>query len=298
MTRALIASSEGLESSFASAVLPSKGSAGELLAQYSARLGSALLHHRAEIAERASRVEAEMASRVKSEFIANISHELRTPLNSIIGFSKILRDAGHAPLNQEQIGEYSRFIFDSASGLLNIINDIILISKMQSGKFELALESIDLEELAGACANRAQIEAKAQGKRFVEAIEPNLPPVEADAEHLRSVLYRLLQNALAFTGSGGRIALVARRGPRETILISVSDTGCGMSAKQIETALAQFGQNDHRLDRSHGGTGLGLPIARALVALHGGELILNSTPGVGTDAIVRLPAARAPGRAG
>jgi two-component system, cell cycle sensor histidine kinase PleC len=293
MTRALIASTEGLERSFASAVLPSGGSAGQLLAQYSARLGSTLLRHRAEIAERASRVEAEMASRVKSEFIANISHELRTPLNSIIGFSKILKDDGGAPLNQDQIGEYSRFIFDSASGLLDIINDIILISKIQSGKFDLALQKLDIEELAGACANRARAQAQAQGKQFVEAIEPDLPLVEADAEHLKSVLHRLLQNAVTFTDAGGRIALIARRGPHGSVLVSVSDTGCGMTAEQIETALAHFGQNDHRLDRGHGGTGLGLPIARALVALHGGELILNSAPGVGTDAIVKLPAARA-----
>ena len=294
MTRALMAPAQGLERSFADAVLPPGGSAGQLLARYSARLGSTLLRHRAEIAERASRVEAEMASRVKSEFIANISHELRTPLNSIIGFSKILKEGGGAPLNQEQIGEYSRFIFDSANALLDVVNDVILISKIQSGTFGLALETLDIAELAGACANRAR--AQARDKQFVEAIEPDLPAVEADAGQLKGVLDRLLRNAVTFTGAGGRIALIARRGPRDSVLVSVSDTGCGMTAEQIETALAQFGQNDRRLNRGHGGTGLGLPIARALVILHGGELILNSTPGVGTDAIVKLPAARsAPG---
>lgn len=292
MTRALIASTRGPERSFASAVLPSSSSAGHLLAQYSARLGSTLLRHRAEIAERASRVEAELASRIKSEFIANISHELRTPLNSIIGFSKILKDAGGAPLPPEEIDEYSRFIFDSASGLLDIINDVILISKIQSGTFALRLESVDAQELAAACASQARREAEASGKRFVEAIEPGLPAVEADMEQLGSVLRRLLRNALTFTGEGGRVALIARRGPGACVLISVSDTGCGMTGEQIETALAQFGQNDSRLDRAHGGTGLGLPVVRALVELHGGELILNSEPGAGTDAVVKLPAAR------
>lgn len=299
MTRALTTSTRGPERSFASAVLPSTGSAGQLLAQYSTRLGSTLLRHRAEIAERASRVEAEMASRVKSEFIANISHELRTPLNSIIGFSRILKDAGSTPLEPAQIGEYSRFIFNSASGLLDIINDIILISKIQSGKFDLTLESMDVEELAGACANWARSAAQKEGRSFVEAIEPNLPPIEADAGHLKSVLYRLLSNAITFTQAGGRIALIARRGPAGSVLISVSDTGSGMTRDQIETALAHFGQNEHSLDRTHGGTGLGLPITKALVELHGGELILNSTPGVGTDAIVKLAgAARRRGRNG
>ena len=289
MTRALIASREGIERSFSGAVLPRTGSAGQLLAQYSVRLGSTLLRHRTEIAERASRIEAEVASRVKSEFIANISHELRTPLNSIMGFSKILRDSGAAPLEADQIAEYSNFIFESADGLLNVVNDVIVISKIQSGKFGLTKEGIDPDELIRTCGHWARPQIEGTGKTFVEVVDPDLPQVEADAEQIKNVLQRLLRNAVIFTREGGRIALAAKAGPHGQLILSVSDTGIGMSAEEVEIALSQFGQNDQSLNREHGGTGLGLPIARAIVELHGGKLMVQSEPGVGTDVIVLLP---------
>lgn len=296
MTRALISSTEGIQRSFAGAVMPRSGSAGQLLSQYSLRLGSTLLRHRAEHAERASRIEAELASKVKSEFIANISHELRTPLNSIIGFSKILKDTGGASLEAAQVGEYSSFIFESASGLLSVINDIILISKIQSGKFELAREILEPDEIASACAHWARGQAESSGRRFVEAIDPATPPFEADPGQIKDVIMRLLRNALTFTGENGRIALIARPAPGGGAIICVSDTGVGMTAEQIDTALVQFGQADHSLDRGHGGTGLGLPIAKAITELHGGELLLHSEPGVGTNVILSFPRATA-GRA-
>lgn len=291
MTRVQFAANEGTERSFASAVLPRTGSAGQLLGLYSSRLGSMLLRHRTELAERASRVEAELASKVKSEFIANISHELRTPLNSIIGFSKILKDGGTAPLEPAQIAEYATFIHDSATSLLAIINDIILISKIQSGKLDLRLEQVEVDELLHACAHWAETETEGTGKTFVEAVDKDLAAVEVDTEQIKNVLIRLLRNAITFTPEGGRIALIAKPGPQHSLMISVSDTGIGMTAAQIETALTQFGQNDQRLDRTHGGTGLGLSIAKAVVELHGGQLVLDSKPGVGTNAIVLLPCA-------
>lgn len=294
MSRALLASTEGTERSFATAIVPRPGSAGQLLGQYSTRLGSTLLRHRTEIAERATRVEAELASKVKSEFIANISHELRTPLNSIIGFSKIMRDMGTTTLEPAQIAEYSTFIHESAGGLLSIINDIILISKIQSGKLDLRLEHMEFDEIATVCAHWAETEIEGTGKTFLQAADSDLPIVEVDMEQIKNVLIRLIRNAITFTGDDGRIALVAKQGPERSLMISVSDNGFGMSAEQIDVAMTQFGQNDQNLDRHHGGTGLGLSISKAIIGLHGGLLMLRSTPGKGTDAIVMLPRAGAP----
>lgn len=290
MSNALL-SQDGIERTFAGAVLPRTGSAGQLLAQYSVRLGSALMRHRAELAERASRVEAELASKVRSEFIANISHELRTPLNSIIGFSKILKTPGGAPLDPSQIAEYSNFIFDSAENLLSVVNDIIAISKLQSGKYDLNLEAIEPEELIRTCVHWANTAIAGTPLNLVSSIDPDLPSVRVDAEQLKNVVIRLVQNAMTFTPAGGRIALIARAGPEDCLMISVSDTGAGMTAQEVEEALIQFGQNDHSLDRNNGGTGLGLTITKAIIELHGGRLHIKSTKGEGTDAVIILPSA-------
>lgn len=290
MTRALLSANQGIERSFASAVIPGRGNSGQLLAQYSIRLGSALLRHRTELAERATRIEAEIANKVKSEFITNISHELRTPLNSIIGFSKILKDNGGAPLEPTQIAEYSNFIFDSAEGLLSVVNDVIILSKVQSGKLELHLEPLEVEELVRACGSWAKNQIGDGAKTLMCSLEPDLAPVLADAAFVKDVLLRLLRNAITFTPEGGRIALVAKPGPEGTVMVAVSDTGPGMNAEQIDTALTQFRQNSQQLDRDHAGTGLGLPICKAVVELHGGRLMLRSEPGAGTDALILLPA--------
>ncbi len=289
MTRALIARNGGIQRSFAGAVLPRTGSAGQLLAQYSVRLGGALLQHRAEIAERAWRIEAEVASRVKSEFIANVSHELRTPLNSIIGFSKIIKDSGSAPLEPGQIAEYSNFIFDSANGLLDVVNDIITISKLQSGKLEMQIEQTDADELVRSCAHWATQQIKGTRTKFFHSADAGLAPVDADPGQLKTVIIRLLRNAIAFTPEDGRIALVAKPGPKHSVMLSVSDTGIGMSSEEIETAVQKFGQIDQRLDRNQGGAGLGLSISKAVVEMMGGALVLRSTPGEGTDAVIMLP---------
>ncbi|GAB4241347.1 MAG: hypothetical protein Kow0032_29360 [Methyloligellaceae bacterium] len=284
-------SQEGTERSFAGAVLPRTGGAGTLLAQYSMRLGSALMRHRTELAERASRVEAELASKVKSEFIANMSHELRTPLNSIIGFSKIMASAGSAPLEAGQVAEYSQFICQSAENLLGVLNDVITVSKLQSGKFDLRMELVDADELVCACGPWAEAAAEAAGVKFMIASDPDLPPVRADPAQMKDVITRLLKNAVTFPPAGGRVALIARRAPGDRLMICVSDTGIGMSGEEIKTALAPFGQVDHARDRENGGTGLGLTIAQAVVALHGGVLEMHSKKGEGSDVVVLLPAA-------
>jgi two-component system cell cycle sensor histidine kinase PleC len=293
MTRALLAASQRTNRSFAEAVLPSGSGTGGLLAQYSERLGNALTRHRAEIAERAIRVEAERANRVKSEFIANISHELRTPLNAILGFSKILKGDGTAQSQPEQVAEYSKFIFDSAEGLLAVINDIITVSKIHSESLDLALAAYDVNEILEPCAEWAKARSAETNCTFLFDIAPGTPAVMADISHIRDIVTRLLQNAVTFTPEGGRIALIAKSGPGHMAMLCVSDSGTGMTDKQIQIALSQFGQNDQKLDRSHGGTGLGLAITKAVAELHRGKFIIKSAPGTGTDAVILLPAANA-----
>lgn len=253
------------------------------------RLGNALLRHRAEIAERAARVEAEVASRVKSEFIANISHELRTPLNAVLGFSKLLHTAESDAIACARVAEYAHIIHDSAESLLGIINDVITISKIHSGKLQMTLASIHVDELIETIAAWARTRIGDGGIELVERVEDCLPPMRGSADEMTNVLHRLLDNAIKFTSPGGAVALVARRAPGGRIAIGVCDTGVGMSAEEIAVALKPFGQVDNRLNRRNEGPGLGLPIAKALVELQGGSLLLNSRRNHGTDALIVMP---------
>lgn len=270
------------------AVVPKKGHAGTLLADYSLRIGDAVLRHRAEIAERASRVEAELASKVKSEFIANVSHEFRTPLNAILGFAGLLKGPTLADREAAQIVEYALYIHDAAETLLAIVNDVITVSKIQSGKLDLTMERFYLDELLESCGAWTRSQIDQVDLRFVERLDDDLPEIRADMAQLKNVLERLLSNAITFTPDGGSVALFARRISGGHVLISVSDTGIGMSPEEIEIALKPFGQVDTRFDRGHGGAGLGLTIARLLIELQGGSLQIASKKGVGTDAVVIL----------
>lgn len=271
------------------AIVPKKANAGTLLADYSLRIGHAVLRHRADVAERASRVEAELASKVKSEFIANVSHEFRTPLNAILGFSNILKGPTQTGLDGEQIEEYALFIHEAAGGLLSIVNDVIALSKIQSGKYDLTFEGFYVDELLESCGAWARSRMQGRELRFIQKIDDDLPEIRADMGQLKTIFERLLDNAITFTPAGGSIALIARRMAGGRIMVAVSDTGVGMTPDDIEIALKPFGQIDNRLGRDHGGAGLGLTIAKPLVELHGGQLKITSEKGTGTDAVVILP---------
>lgn len=297
MARAALSRTGDFGETHAGAVAPRAGAVGSLLAQYSLNLGDTLLRHRAELAERASRIEAELASKIKSEFITNISHELRTPLNSILGFSKMLKEIENAPLEPKQVSEYAEFILGSATNLLAVVNDVITVSKLQSGNLNLEIDAFDVEEALRSCVSWATSRAGETGQRFIPRIDEGLPLIRADAGQLGGTVMRLLSNAFRFTPEGGAVALTAKRAGGGRVMVCVSDNGVGMTQEEIFVALTEFGQVDNRLDRDHEGTGLGLPIAKALTEMQGGEFIIRSDKGKGTDVLMLFDAETANGSA-
>ena len=258
-----------------------------LLSRYTFDLGQCVSRQRGERALKAAAVEQALASRAKSEFLANMSHELRTPLNAIIGFSDLI---ALGPLSAERTREYAGLINDAGKHLLGIISDILDVAKIESGTFELDLEIYSLRELLMSAA--ALVEHRVAEKRqSLQVVLPDqLPNVRADARRLKQIAINLLSNAHKFTPSGGSITLAAVAIDSRTVAVSVRDTGMGMNAEQIQLALKPFGQVRSDSTRSHEGTGLGLPIAKALVEQHGGRMWIDSAEGRGTTIAFTIPA--------
>jgi len=258
-----------------------------LLARYSAQMGSCISRARSERALRAAATDQALANRVKSEFLANMSHELRTPLNAIIGFSDLIRHFGAR--DADKTCEYAGLIQQAGKHLLEIISDILDISKIESGRFELDLEEVSLSEIMAPCVNivEGRIAQKQQELRL--RLAPDLPPIRIDVTRIKQVIINLLSNAHKFTPQGGRIALAATRAINDSVSIAVQDTGIGMSGEQIAIALTPFGQIRSGHTRAHEGTGLGLPIAKALVEQHRGRFYINSVENGGTTIVFTLP---------
>ena len=234
---------------------------------------------------------AEIASRVKTEFLANMSHELRTPLNAIIGFSDVMLSGlfgGVEPRYQE----YIENIRDSGSHLLAVINDILDVSRIEAGRMELRAERISVAELIDAANRLIRDRATEAGQTLTRRVPKDLPDLMVDSQRIKQVLLNILSNAVKFTPEGGKIVVKAALTKTNELVIAISDTGIGMSKADIATALTPFGQVDSKLARKFDGTGLGLPLTRSFVELHGGKLKIESTPQQGTTVSVCFPADR------
>jgi two-component system cell cycle sensor histidine kinase PleC len=241
----------------------------------------------------ASSEQAQAASRAKSQFLANISHELRTPLHAIIGFSEIVRD--HAPKRpgDPPIAEYASDILSSGRHLLDLINKILDIAKVESGTVDLVETAVAPAALVRASLISIRPQAQARQQTVDARVPEDLPAIRCDVTRLRQVLINLLSNAVKFTPAGGQISVAGYLDADGSPVFRVSDTGIGMSSDELVVALEPFGQVDGSLSRQIDGTGLGLTLARGLVELHGGELRFSSVKGQGTSVEVRLPASRA-----
>jgi PAS domain S-box-containing protein len=234
---------------------------------------------------------AEFANRTKTEFLANMSHELRTPLNAIIGFAEVIKDQMFGPVGFGKYADYAKDIHSSGRHLLDVINDILDLSKLEAGKLELRESEVSLQHVAEECLTLIRDRAGKSKVRLIGEFEPNVPPLLCDERTVKQVLLNFLSNAIKFTPPGGQVTLGIRR-VVDGVAITVADTGIGMSKDEIAIALSAFGQVDSKLARKHRGTGLGMPIAKSLIELHGGTMTVDSTPKVGTTMTATFPASR------
>ncbi|HUC60717.1 MAG TPA: PAS-domain containing protein [Alphaproteobacteria bacterium] len=247
---------------------------------------------RAEADLRAALNQAELASRTKSEFLANMSHELRTPLNAIIGFSEIMKNELFGPIGNTNYADYARDIHESGIHLLSVINDILDVSKAEAGKIELHEEEVDVGQIVEASIRYVRDRATALKVRLENELPEGLPTVRVDPLRLKQVLLNLLSNSVKFTPEGGDVTVSGGVSPAGEFVLAIVDTGIGIAPEDMARVLEPFGQVDSTMHRRYEGTGLGLPLAKALVELHGGTLALDSKVGVGTTVTVRLPKER------
>jgi PAS domain S-box-containing protein len=245
----------------------------------------------AELATREARRRADAANRAKTEMLTNMSHELRTPLNAIIGFSSMLLE-GPGMCSDIKHREYLTYINTSGSHLLDLINDILDVSAIEAGKINLQEEDIDLPAIVEASIRIVQPRAEAGGV-IVTGLKPiPLPLLRADGRRLKQILLNLLSNAVKFTERGGIVSCDAYRDEDGGMVLMVTDSGIGMTEEELGIAMTAFGQVDGSLSRKHEGTGLGLPLTKGLVEAHGGEMLIKSERGKGTQVTVRFPAER------
>ncbi len=236
--------------------------------------------------------QAEAANRSKTEFLANMSHELRTPLNAIIGFSETMVTEMMGPVGTPQYKEYAGDILASGRHLLDIITDILDVSKIEAGELRLTPELLALEAVTDDALRMIRERAASSGHRITSEYPENLPGLYADRRAILQVLLNLLSNALKFTADGGDIAVKITSRGDGTLSVAITDSGIGMTPEDIPRALSLFGQVEDSMQRSYDGTGLGLPLSDRLMTLHGGSMDIESEFGIGTTITLHFPADR------
>jgi PAS domain S-box-containing protein len=248
-----------------------------------------------ELAEKAlaqAKQMTESANRAKSEFLANMSHELRTPLTAIIGFAEVMQNQMLGPLGNERYLEYIEHIGNSGRHLLNLIEDILDVSRIEAGRLKLDEGEVDLTSIIESSLHLLREQTAKARLEIKMKIPDDLPCLYADERRIKQILFNLLSNAVKFTPEGGEVRIEACVDSAGGLKFTVADTGIGIARKDIPKAFSPFGQVDSRLQRRYEGTGLGLPLVKSLVELHGGALKLSSRVGRGTTVTVRFPAGR------
>ena len=251
---------------------------------------------RAEEALVVAKEDAELASRAKSEFLANTSHELRTPLNAVIGFADMLGGGYAGTLNTRQ-ADYVSDIRDSGSALLELINDILDLSKIESGKVQVYEDAVDVPRAIQATVRLVKERAQSAQLRLRTNVNDDLPPLWADERMVKRILLNLLTNAVKFTPAGGEVDVDAFVGEDGAFCLAVRDTGIGIAKANKALVMTPFGQVDSKLNRRYRGTGLGLPLVKSMREAHGGSVRLESSSGEGTSVTIRFPKERVVGGA-
>lgn len=236
-----------------------------------------------------AREQAVSESRSKTEFLANMSHELRTPLNAIIGFSEIISKEMFGALGSEKYKSYAIDISKSGTHLLSIVNDMLDLSKIEAGKTPLNEEEVMIKEALEESVEFVLPNALEGALTITTKAEDNLPVLLVDRRALRQILLNLLSNAIKFTHAGGQVTAQSALDIDGSLVIAVSDNGIGIPEEEIDTLLKPFGLAESGLRHDHEGTGLGLPLSRSLMELHGGSLTIASEVGVGTTVTLRFP---------
>jgi PAS domain S-box-containing protein len=251
----------------------------------------AKLAERLELAKRdadRARYLAERADREKSSFLASMSHELRTPLNAIIGFTDLIRTEAFGPVSPPKYADYVRMIGDSGEHLLSLINDVLDLSKIEAGGMKLTVEVLSAHETCHQATGLMHELAAARSVKLSGVVEDGCAILHGDERAARQMLLNMLSNAIKFTDAGGSVRLdIAAK--EEGAILTVSDSGIGMTEAELNAAIEPYGQVDSRLARKTVGTGLGLPLVKRLAELHGGKFLISSTKGVGTNVTVLLP---------